>query len=1168
MRPSSPSVLFLMTCGAVLPACSDTGVKATNSGPEAAITSHADGDTVAEGRIVALRGQAGDPDDASGSLVVTWFADGVELCPAAPATADGASSCEAALPPGTIKVSMEVVDPSGAGASDAVTLDVTPTSSPTVDITAPEAAGNYDSDRLIAFAANVADGEDRPEQLTYTLTSSLGGDLSSLLTVDSAGTVSGYLTLAEGEHALTLTAVDTTGKRGTDSVVIDVGAPNEVPTCAIVAPLDGSVWALGDEVALEATATDPGEDPSTLRATWTSDRDGAIATVAPTSDGRILATATSLSGGSHTVTLRVEDADGEACTRAAAIVVDAPPSIEITSPADGTTSAAGEVVRIDVLVSDPEDRPNELAVSWESDRDGMIGMDIADASGVASLSLNDLSIGAHVLTATVTDTQGLASVATLDLVVNGLPTAPAVRITPAAPSTTDALVASVTAPSVDPDGDPISYSYAWYVDGVLSSASTAATLPATATRRGETWEVVVTPDDGTHDGTPGTASVVIANTAPTLLTASLTPSPATVADTIACTPGVSTDIDGDTVSYRYAWTVNGVAIAGTSSTLRAPDFQRGDTLRCTVTPTDGTDDGLPVATSGLTIGNAVPTLVSAAITPGSPVPGDTLTCTASGCSDADGDANASTFAWTVNGIAAGTGATLTTTLRRGDVVVCTATPYDGRSSGTPVTASATVANRAPTVTSVTISPSTARTNDTLTATVVASDPDGDAVTNTVTWTVNGTVAGTGTTLTGSAFNKGDTVLATATPNDGATTGSAVASSAVVIANSAPTAPTLSISPSTPEAGADDLLCAVATVATDADGDRLTYQFSWTVNGAAWTGSTSTRTWTGDTIPGALTEDGDTWTCTVRATDGTDLGAAATVSVAPETSWTATRTFTNCGQTDYRGPSQAQCDSAYAGTALAGEVTLTRGVQAWTVPSDGDYRITAVGARGAAGASAYLGGRGARMQGVFSLTAGEVIFILVGQQGTGQSSESNGGGGGGTFVVDSTRSPLLVAGGGGGTRAAVYQNGCDATTSTSGTTASGSAETHSCTARTSTPGYGGIMSSSSWGAGGGGYYGDGAADSSSSWGTMGGKAFTAGGEGGEAGVGGTCGTSAHGGFGGGGTGNGCYGGGGGGGYSGGDGGRVAGGGGSYNTGTSQVNTAGIGTGHGSVTIERL
>ena len=49
MRTSSPSILFLTTCGALLPACSDTGIKATNSGPEAAITSHADGDVVAEG---------------------------------------------------------------------------------------------------------------------------------------------------------------------------------------------------------------------------------------------------------------------------------------------------------------------------------------------------------------------------------------------------------------------------------------------------------------------------------------------------------------------------------------------------------------------------------------------------------------------------------------------------------------------------------------------------------------------------------------------------------------------------------------------------------------------------------------------------------------------------------------------------------------------------------------------------------------------------------------------------------------------------------------------------------------------------------------------------------------------------------------------------------------
>ena len=64
------------------------------------------------------------------------------------------------------------------------------------------------------------------------------------------------------------------------------------------------------------------------------------------------------------------------------------------------------------------------------------------------------------------------------------------------------------------------------------------------------------------------------------------------------------------------------------------------------------------------------------------------------------------------------------------------------------------------------------------------------------------------------------------------------------------------------------------------------------------------------------------------------------------------------------------------------VTLVSGVQHWTVPFTGTYQITAVGASGGydnKGTAAR--GRGAYMRGDFDLMKGEVIKILVGQQGT-------------------------------------------------------------------------------------------------------------------------------------------------------------------------------------------
>lgn len=288
-----------------------------------------------------------------------------------------------------------------------------------------------------------------------------------------------------------------------------------------------------------------------------------------------------------------------------------------------------------------------------------------------------------------------------------------------------------------------------------------------------------------------------------------------------------------------------------------------------------------------------------------------------------------------------------------------------------------------------------------------------------------------------------------------------------------------------------------------------------------------------------------------------LNEACVMGVCERLVWTGLRRFTNCSTTGRTGPTQSACDTAYGSTTLAGEVTVTGGIQEWTVPTTGTYRIEVFGAQGASGDPSYTGGLGARVRGDFTLSAGTVLHIVVGQQGTQDSS--CGSGGGGSFVADDTGTALIVGGGGAGTRTSVSQNGCAGRISQEGGTGSGSGMTHTCVAKTGSVTMGGIVSSTSWGSGGGGFSGDGANDSS--YGT-GGQSYSHGANGGEA----TSCCSAPGGFGGGGAGNGCYGGGGGGGYSGGDGGRVAGGGGSYNSGSSPDAAAGFNSGHGYVTID--
>ena len=297
------------------------------------------------------------------------------------------------------------------------------------------------------------------------------------------------------------------------------------------------------------------------------------------------------------------------------------------------------------------------------------------------------------------------------------------------------------------------------------------------------------------------------------------------------------------------------------------------------------------------------------------------------------------------------------------------------------------------------------------------------------------------------------------------------------------------------------------------------------------------------------------------------------------------TFTNASNTGSLGPTQAQFNTAYLTTNLNGLVTSSLGVQSFTIPATGNYRIEAYGAAGGTQlySPGFPGGMGAKVQGDFTLTAGTVLKIIVGQKGGDTQGvpvdNAAPGGGGASYVYTLATSPLpmMVAGGGGG-------GGRDpgllhASTTTTGNPAA-------------VGGLGGVSGnggqpnaggSSYWAGGGAGWVTDGTGGNNGSPysylpgsnGAYGGRTPANGAAGGiryndgtdEGGDGG------FGGGGGGGSDN--MGTGGGAGFSGGGGANygltgnpTGGGGGSFNSGANAVNTASANTGHGRVIITSL
>ena len=94
----------------------------------------------------------------------------------------------------------------------------------------------------------------------------------------------------------------------------DEVAENQPPTCLVTAPAEGSIFADGEEVALEATVTDP--EGEYLSIYWTSTASGAIADGASTS--------AFLPVGSQILTVQGLDQHGNPCDDSVTVTQDAP----------------------------------------------------------------------------------------------------------------------------------------------------------------------------------------------------------------------------------------------------------------------------------------------------------------------------------------------------------------------------------------------------------------------------------------------------------------------------------------------------------------------------------------------------------------------------------------------------------------------------------------------------------------------------------------------------------------------------------------------------------------------------------------------------------------------------------------------------------------------------
>lgn len=398
-------------------------------------------------------------------------------------------------------------------------------------------------------------------------------------------------TATSGTHELWARATDETGNIETISnagIVVDATKPEAF----ITSPLAGSSINDGDTVNLIGTANHgdwvgyalyyaEGGDPEAIPgSSWNF--------VTPASAGPVvndlLATWTpvGLSDAIHVIQLRVQGRDAQSNLVNSVfnmlVDIDNPlalngiPNVTVTEGSviddvylpDYASASIGDVTTMMYTILDVSGPPGVV-------------FDVDSNPPYLSISPDENFYGEVDITIEVDNGSGLTDDDTFTvnvLPVNDTPTAPTVYIDPSSALDGDDLVANVTVPSNDIEGQTVTYRYDWSksTNGILfgdilqstETTATSDTLLSSDTTPGETWRVVVTPNDGFVNGDPGAsqANIVI----PSSISIDVDKNAITLGDTLTLSGGITPSGPGESVFFDTTITPPGGSDTAPTST--------------------------------------------------------------------------------------------------------------------------------------------------------------------------------------------------------------------------------------------------------------------------------------------------------------------------------------------------------------------------------------------------------------------------------------------------------------------------------------------------------------------------------------------------------------------------------------------------------------------------
>ena len=370
-------------------------IEAVNTAPVVSITSPSDGETFTSGETITFEATVSDAEENNLTPSIEWKSDIV-----GESIGTGGMFNRNDLPFGNHIISATVTDSGGLTGSTQVTISIPPASTEVVDIQV--SADSDDAEERIGGSVTVTSTnlDVVREDLVDPGNQTVGVRFDGVGIPQGANIVDAYIQFRTNEVGAEETALVIHGEANDNATTFaEVG--NDIssrPPTTLSVPWMPEPWlTIGEaDLAQRTPNLTPIVQEIVNRSGWFS---GNALGMIITGDGQRIAD-------SHD-----GDPSGAPLLHVEYVVMNMPPVVTIDSPADTSVFTEGENITFTGSAMDAEDGNITNSIVWESDLDG-------ETLGTGGTFVrDDLSIGDHTITATITDSENLSLSVTVAIAV-------------------------------------------------------------------------------------------------------------------------------------------------------------------------------------------------------------------------------------------------------------------------------------------------------------------------------------------------------------------------------------------------------------------------------------------------------------------------------------------------------------------------------------------------------------------------------------------------------------------------------------------------------------------------------------------------------------------------------------------------------------------------------